>query len=86
MAHEIIPAEMLSLSRTARNFSFLLPFVEQVNNDNLDPIRANVLTYVFLDDQGWRAFDNNGSSFEIRNCIICTITTKDSDGGKNETM
>ena len=30
MAHSIIPQEMLSLSRTARNFSFLLPFVEKV--------------------------------------------------------
>ena len=52
MAREIIPAEMLSLSRTARNFSFLLPFVEQVANDNLIKIRANILENEFLDDQG----------------------------------
>ena len=30
MAREHIPEEMLSLSRTARNFSFLLPFVDKV--------------------------------------------------------
>ena len=52
MAREIIPAKMLSLSRTARNFSFLLPFVEQVTNDNLITIRASIRKNVFLDDQG----------------------------------
>ena len=31
MARDVIPQEMLALSRTARNFSFLLPFVDKVN-------------------------------------------------------
>ena len=35
MARENIPEEMLSLSRTARNFSFLLPFVNKVRKDHL---------------------------------------------------
>lgn len=69
MAREIIPAEMLSLSRTARNFSFLLPFVEQVTN-NLNTIKANVLENAFVDDQGRRAFNIDGKSFGICNCIV----------------
>ena len=70
MASDVIPQEMLHLTRTARNFSFLLPFVEKVWVKIMNVENEYPVYYSYLDDQGRGPWYHYGENPRIWNKLF----------------